>query len=673
MGIIEKSKQPFRINSDYKPSGDQPRAISELVKSIQLGNKHTTLMGVTGSGKTFTLANAISQLSKPVLVLAHNKTLAAQLCAEFTELFPDNAVEYFVSYYDYYQPEAYIPKRDTYIEKEADINQEIERLRHRATRSLFIRQDVIIVSSVSCIYGLGMPEDYVKGVIQFKKNMDINRLALLSLLNGIHYERNDFELMQGKFRVKGDTIDIFPKWEDLILRLSFFGDTLEEITIIDPLNQDIIQTLNSFELFPATHYVVQGNQDTAIHLIRNELNLQYDFLVNDGRLLEANRLKSRTNYDIDIINEIGYCKGIENYSRHLSGRAAGEPPGVLLDFFSKDFVTIIDESHVTIPQIRGMYNGDQSRKQSLVDYGFRLPSAKDNRPLTFDEFIERTAQIIYVSATPGTFELTQCQQNKNPVIEQIIRPTGLIDPEIVIKPSSGQLTHLKTEIEKRIAKNERVLITTLTKKFSEDLSHYFEKNNIKSIYLHSDIKALDRIDILHELRVGTYDVLIGVNLLREGLDLPEVSLVAILDADKEGFLRNERSLIQTMGRAARNQNGTVILYADKQTDSMKKAVLETQRRRKIQQAYNETHGIKPKTVVKKISDIRQESRNAAAKSIEKVSQNMSASQLPKLIQTLEKDMKNASDNLEFELAAVLRDQIETLKNMPFINATDQLS
>jgi excinuclease ABC subunit B len=654
----------FKLVSDFIPSGDQPAAITTLTDRLFSKHKHQTLMGVTGSGKTFTMAHIIAALNRPTLILAHNKTLAAQLCAEFRTFFPDNAVEYFVSYYDYYRPEAYIPSRDVYIEKEADINAEIERLRHRATRSLFIRRDVIIVASVSCIYGLGMPEDYYKAVISFTVGNDYPRAALLTALDKVQYERNDYDLSQGKYRIKGDTIDLFPSWDEHILRLEFFGDTLDRLSLIHPLNQTPIKEMNSFDLFPATHYVVHEYQDQAFVQIKQELSERLSYLEKQGKPFEATRLKARTNYDLEMMAEMGYCKGIENYSRHLSGRTAGAPPGVLLDFFPDDFITFIDESHVTLPQIKGMYNGDQSRKQSLVDYGFRLPSAKDNRPLTFDEFITRIGPVLYVSATPGPFELEHStQEGENNIIEQIIRPTGLVDPQVVIKPTCGQVDDLYCEITARIDKNERVLIITLTKKLSEELSDFFEKKQIKSVYLHSDIKALDRIDILHDLRIGKYDVLIGVNLLREGLDLPEVSLVAILDADKEGFLRNERSLIQTMGRAARNVNGSVILYADKTSDSMANAIRETTRRRHIQLEYNKKHGITPQTIIKKVSDIRQDRRDTLKQSLDSVTHHKKPSELPKLLSQLETDMKNAAKNLEFELAAVLRDQIEELKNM----------
>ncbi len=666
--IPNMSDSQFKLISDFIPSGDQPHAIDEIKNRLSSEIPHQVLMGATGSGKTFTMANIIAHFNRPTLIIAHNKTLAAQLCAEFKLFFPDNAVEYFVSYYDYYQPEAYIPSRDVYIEKEADINAEIERLRHSATRSLFIRRDVIIVASVSCIYGLGMPEDYYRGVISLTVGHDYNRTPFLTALDNVQYERNDSALSQGKYRIKGDTIDVFPSWEDHILRLEFFGDTLERLSLVHPLNQTVVKSLRSFELFPATHYVIHEYQADAFLNIRQELKNRLNELERQGKSFESKRLAARTHYDLDMMSEMGYCKGIENYSRHLSGRSAGEPSGVLLDFFPDDFLTFIDESHVTLPQIKGMYNGDQSRKQALVDYGFRLPSAKDNRPLTFDEFMSKTGQVVYVSATPGPFELDLCP----PPTEQIIRPTGLLDPQVIIRSTSGQIDDLYSEIKDRVDKNERVLVTTITKAFSEEISAFFEKKSLKSTYLHSDIKALDRIDILHDLRIGKVDVLIGVNLLREGLDLPEVSLVAILDADKEGFLRNERSLIQTMGRAARHVNGTVILYADKTTDSMARAIKETQRRRSIQVAHNKKHGITPQTIVKKVSDIReaardesyQKSRDKLKKTLRTVEQTrQNPSELPTLIATLTNDMNTAAKNLEFELAAVIRDQIEELKGI----------
>lgn len=670
--------KPFKLHADYVPAGDQPQAITQLVSGLNQGKNKQILMGVTGSGKTYTMANIIAQLNRPALILAHNKTLAAQLCSEFKTFFPENAVEYFISYYDYYQPEAYIAARDVYIEKEADINQEIERLRHSATRSLVSRKDVIIVASVSCIYGLGIPEDYLNAVFPIEVGKTYNRNKLFKKLMDSQYERNDIDLQQGRFRVKGDTVDIFPSWDEYLIRLSFFGDEIEQISIHHPVSMEIEGTPEKVDIYPATHYIVGENKERAIQAIKTEMDEQIQLFKAQGKELEANRIKARTLYDIDMIQEVGYCKGIENYSRHLSGRNPGEPGGVLLDFFPKDFITFIDESHVTAPQIRGMFNGDQSRKQALVDFGFRLPSSKDNRPLTFAEFEQKVGQTIYVSATPGPYELEACLKPKGipgsknwkdyDLAEQIIRPTGLLDPIVILKKSEGQMPDLLDESRARIAKNERVLITTLTKQFAEDLCDYFKDQMIKVQYIHSDITALDRVDILHDLRAGKYDVLIGVNLLREGLDLPEVSLVAILDADKEGFLRNERSLIQTIGRAARHQNGTVILYADRVTDSMHAAITETNRRRGIQEAHNKKHNIVPKTVTKKLADIREETRQTLSQSdIKQKIKNIKASQLPNLLEQLEKDMKKAAENLEFELAAVIRDQIEELKNMPFKN------
>ena len=668
----------FKLNSEFKPAGDQPEAITTLINGLQNNEDEQILLGVTGSGKTFTMANIIAELNRPALILAHNKTLAAQLCAEFKEFFPENAVEYFISYYDYYQPEAYIPSRDVYIEKEADINQEIERLRHSATRSLMLRRDVIIVASVSCIYGLGIPEDYLNATLKLKVGESFPRQKLLLNLESIQYERNDIELQQGRYRVKGDVIDIIPSWEENMIRLDFFDDELEAIEVRHPVTAELIEKLDHLDIFPATHYVVGDNKNDALVRIKKELDERLKELDSQDKEFESKRLKARTMYDLDMIEEVGYCKGIENYSRHLSNRTPGEPGGVLLDFFPDDFITFVDESHVTMPQIRGMYNGDQARKQSLVDYGFRLPSAKDNRPLKLDEFEDRVGQRVYVSATPGPYELNRCvkdgkkAESRNwkdfKLAQQVIRPTGLLDPEVDVRHTEGQIENLLAETKERIKSEERVLITTLTKQLSEDLSDYLSEQGIKVQYLHSDISALERVDILRDLRLGKYDVLIGVNLLREGLDLPEVSLVAILDADKEGFLRNERSLIQTMGRAARHQNGKVILYADKITDSMALAISETNRRRQVQTEHNQKHGITPATVKKKIADIRDESRKNIQK-VEKKRRNrdIKADELPGILSQLEKDMKNAAQNLEFELAAVLRDQIEELKNLSLEN------
>lgn len=662
----------FKIESPYQPAGDQPQAIAKLTQGI-LDHKHDQiLMGVTGSGKTFTLANVIANLNRPTLVIAHNKTLAAQLCSEFREFFPHNAVEYFVSYYDYYQPEAYIASRDIYIEKEADINEEIEKLRHRATRSLLLRKDVIIVSSVSCIYGLGTPEEYIKGVMILRKGDLMPRHKLLYGLEQIQYERNDIELKRGRYRVKGDIIDIFPSWSDTLVRLDFFGDELENIYTIHPVSGEIIEQKTEVDIYPATHYVVLDSLAEPIAKIQIELAERLTELKAAGKIVEAQRLEQRTKYDIDMMLEMGYCKGIENYSRHISGRPAHTPGGVLLDFFPRDYITIIDESHATIPQVRGMYGGDHSRKKALIEYGFRLPSAFDNRPLKFDEFEERVGYCIYTSATPGVYELEKCRRPEGTyfpesswsaydLVEQVIRPTGLIDPEVTVKPSKHQIDDLFREIQRVIDRQERVLISTLTKKMSEELCEFLDDKHIKTRYLHSEILALDRIDILHDLRAGKFDVLVGVNLLREGLDLPEVSLVAILDADKEGFLRNERSLIQTMGRAARNINGRVVLYADKITDSMDRAIAETIRRRTIQSEYNRLHNITPKTITKKLHDIRDVDREAI-KSLTSEISTVSVEKLPELIKKIEKEMREAAKRLEFETAAVLRDQLQTLQD-----------
>ena len=661
----------FKLVSTFKPNGDQPKAIQKLTQGILENKEHQILLGVTGSGKTFTMANIIEKCNRPTLIIAHNKTLAAQLCHEFKEFFPENAVEYFVSYYDYYQPEAYIPSRDAYIEKEAEINKEIEKLRHSATRSLLLRRDVIIVASVSCIYGLGIPEDYLKAVIIVKKGDIINRAKLLRNLEASHYERNDIQLSQGNYRVKGETIDIYTSWEDAIYRLEFFGDECEELSILHPITCNVISKEKEFKIFPATHYVVHDHKKEAILDIRHELTNQINYFAKSHKLVEAQRIKQRTNYDLEMIEEMGYCKGIENYARHLSRRNPGDAPGVLLDFFPNDFITFIDESHVTIPQIGGMYHGDQSRKQNLVDFGFRLPSAKDNRPLTFDEFSTKSNTCVYVSATPGSYELEKTKLTTPPkesnnkwdlydCAQQIIRPTGLLDPIIYVRPTKGQIDDILKEINKRISKQERVLITTLTKQMAEDLYAFLNEHSIKCYYIHSGITALDRIDILHNLRSGKIDVLVGVNLLREGLDLPEVSLVVILDADKQGFLRNERSLIQTIGRAARHEEGTVILYADSLSESMSAAINETKRRRTIQINHNKKHNITPKTISKKIADIRSINRKTI-KSLEETSQTTSPKDHLSKIKLLQNKMKEAAENLEFELAAVLRDELKKLQ------------
>jgi excinuclease ABC subunit B len=658
----------FDLVTSYRPSGDQPSAIDTLVKRIQAGEKHNVLLGVTGSGKTFTMANVIAQLNRPALILAHNKTLAAQLCSEFKQFFPNNAVEYFVSYYDYYQPEAYVSSRDIYIEKEAQINDEIERLRHSATRSLLSRTDVIVVASVSCIYGLGTPEAYMKGVLSVSVGQSIGRQALLKALVGIYFERNDVDLQRGRFRVKGNIIDVFPSWDETAIRIELFGDDVDKIATLHPVSGEKLSELTTIDIFPASHYVVDGSIDVALDAIEAEMHERHDFFRKRGMLVEAQRIKQRTQYDMEMMREMGYCKGIENYARHLAGAQPGEPPGVLLDFFPNDFITIIDESHVTVPQIGGMFNGDQARKKNLVDFGFRLPSAMDNRPLRFPEFNDRVYSVIYTSATPGSYELERVAipnpkgdafTDRYAVAEQVIRPTGLVDPMIHMHPSDNQMPHLLDQISQRIKKEERVLVTTVTKQLSEDLANYLSSHGIKVMYLHSDIVALERVDILRDLRLGTYDVLVGVNLLREGLDLPEVSLVAILDADKEGFLRNERSLIQTMGRAARHPDGTVILYADKVTPSIQKAVDETNRRRDKQLAYNKAHGVTPTPIVKAVRDIRDEKRALMA-AVAPMANASDPSEQQARIAQLTRDMNAAADALNFELAVVLRDQLRSL-------------
>ncbi len=659
----------FKLEANYKPAGDQPQAIAKLVDGVLNQENHQVLLGVTGSGKTFTMANVIQQLNRPALILAHNKTLAAQLCSEFKQFFPTNAVEYFVSYYDYYQPEAYVSSRDIYIEKEAQINDEIERLRHSATRSLLTRRDVIIVASVSCIYGLGTPEAYLKGVFSVKVGESIGRRDFLKKLTEIYYDRNDIELKRGRFRVKGDVIDVFPSWDEIAVRFELFGDEIERIYALHPISGEVLGNLDQFDIFPASHYVVDGGMDDAILAIETEMNERYQFFIDQGLLVEGHRIKQRTNYDIEMMRQMGYCKGIENYARHLSGGKPGDPPGALLDFFPDDFLTFIDESHVSVPQIGGMYKGDRSRKQTLVDYGFRLPSALDNRPLKFDEFETRIKSVIYTSATPGNYELDKVKipnatgtelTDMYDVAEQVIRPTGLLDPVIFLQKTEGQMNHLLDQISDRIKKQERVLVTTVTKQLSEDIADFLSNESIKVMYLHSDIAALERIDILRDLRLGKYDVLVGVNLLREGLDLPEVSLVAILDADKEGFLRNERSLIQTMGRAARHPDGTVILYADSITPSIRQAVNETKRRRKKQMAHNKAHGIEPKPIIKEIKDIRDENRELL-KEVEAVKTVKDPKEQQAMVAKIEKEMHAAADNLEFELAAVLRDQLQQLQ------------
>lgn len=647
----------FKLKSNYKPTGDQPQAIKTLVDGINKGYKEQTLLGVTGSGKTFTMANIIEKLNRPTLILAHNKTLAAQLCSEFREFFPENAVEYFVSYYDYYQPEAYIATTDTYIEKDSAINDEIDKLRHSATSALSERRDVIIVASVSCIYSLGNPIDYRTMVISLRPGMQKSRDEILKKLVELQYERNDVNLTRNKFRVRGDVVEIFPAVSsDTVIRVEFFGDEIDRLSEVNPLTGEVKSVIKHVAIYPASHYIVpKEKMHQAIFEIENELNQQIKFFRENDKLLEAQRIEQRTRYDIEMLEEIGFCKGIENYSRILSGRPQGASPFTLIDYFPDDFLMFVDESHVMLPQVRAMYAGDRARKQNLIDYGFRLPSAYDNRPLTYDEFYEKVNQVVFVSATPGDFEKEKSAQ----IVEQVIRPTGLVDPEVIVKPVDGQIDDLISEINKRIAVGERVLVTTLTKKMAEDLTAYLQEVGIKVRYMHFGIDTVERMEIVRDLRLGEFDVLIGINLLREGLDIPEVSFVAILDADKEGFLRSERSLIQTIGRAARNANGQVIMYADSVTPSMETAIKETERRRNIQIDYNEKHGIIPKTIVKKVADVLEISSHD--KTNEKLQKKLSKSQKNKLIADLEKEMKAAAKLLEFEHAAFLRDKIEELK------------
>lgn len=648
----------FEVISDYTPSGDQPEAIAALSNGVNLGLNEQTLLGVTGSGKTFTMAKVIEQVQRPTLVLAHNKILAAQLCAEFREFFPNNAVEYFVSYYDYYQPEAYIPHTDTFIEKDSAINDEIERLRHSATSALFERRDVIVVASVSCIYGLGDPIDYAEMVISLRTGQERTIESLLHKLTEIRYERNDVAFDRNRFRVRGDTVEIFPVYaKDHAIRVEFFGEEIDRISEINVITGTPTRVLEHVAIYPASHYVASKEKMTrAIQEIYREMEEQVAYFKANNKLIEAQRIAQRTAYDIEMMQELGYCSGIENYSRVISGRPAGSPPMTLLDYFPKDFLLMVDESHVTLPQVRAMYAGDRARKTSLVDYGFRLPCAFDNRPLNFDEFAEHIHQVIYVSATPGEYERTRSGQ----IAEQLIRPTGLLDPVVEVRPVEGQIDDLVGEINDRAAKQERVLVTTLTKKMAEDLTAYLQGVGIRVRYMHHDIDTLERMEILRDLRIGTFDVLVGINLLREGLDLPEVSLIVILDADKEGFLRSETALIQTIGRAARNADGRVILYGDKITPSMSAAMAETERRRSLQAAYNEAHGIVPKTIVKAIRGLIEISRAPTGK--DKKAPPMTQKERDHFIATLEKEMKEASRRLEFEYAAILRDQIIALKN-----------
>lgn len=661
MSDIVMSDKTFEIESEFSPQGDQPVAIEQLVQGVREGKRYQTLLGATGTGKTFTIAQTIAKLQRPTLIIAHNKTLAAQLASEFKEFFPNNMVEYFVSYYDYFQPEAYIPSSDTYIEKDSSINEEIDKLRHAATSSLFERRDVIIVASVSCIYGLGSPSAYSSMLLSLRVGMEKPRNQILSRLVEIQYQRNDINFVRGTFRVRGDVIEIFPasKGEHAI-RVELFGDEIEKITEIDVLTGELVGEREHIAIFPASHFVTQEEtMRVALVNIERELEERLEVLREQGKLLEAQRLEQRTRYDIEMMKEVGFCSGIENYSGPLTFRERGDTPYTLMDYFPDDMLIVVDESHVTLPQIRAMYNGDQARKTVLVEHGFRLPSALDNRPLKFDEFEEKMNQIIYVSATPGPYEI----EHTDTMVQQIIRPTGLLDPIIELRPTKGQIDDLIAEINDRIAKDERVLITTLTKKMSEDLTDYLKEIGIKVRYLHSEIKTLERMSILRDLRLGTFHVLIGINLLREGLDLPEVSLVAILDADKEGFLRSERSLIQTIGRAARNSDGRVILYGDKVTDSMDKAIKETERRREIQMAYNEKHGITPQTIRKKVRDVIEATKVAESKNefLTGAAEKMSKKERQSLIQRLEVEMKDAAKNLQFERAAELRDALLELR------------
>ncbi len=668
---------PFRVVSDYEPTGDQPQAIEKLAEGVQRGLRHQVLLGVTGSGKTYTMAKVIERVQRPTLVIAHNKTLAAQLYSEFREFFPENAVEYFVSYYDYYQPEAYIPRTDTYIEKDAKINEEIDRLRLAATSALLSRRDVIIVASVSCIFGLGSPQDYGRVVLQLRVGEMVRRNQVLRHLVDIYYERNDSSLQRGRFRVRGDVLEVQPAYGETAYRISFWGDEVERITEIDTLTGEILDEHQSIEIYPAKHFITpQEKLEEALRDIEAELEAQLSLFRSQGKLLEAQRLEQRTRYDLEMLREVGYCNGVENYSRHLARRPPGSRPWTLLDYFPPDFLTIIDESHMTVPQIRGMYAGDRSRKQVLVEHGFRLPSALDNRPLTFQEFEESVHQVIYVSATPGPYERERAEQ----MVEQIIRPTGLLDPVVEVRPTEGQIDNLVGEIQARVARGQRALVTTLTKRMAEDLAEYLAELGIRVHYLHSEIDTIERVEILRDLRTGVYDVVVGINLLREGLDLPEVTLVAILDADKEGFLRSESALIQTIGRAARHAEGKAILYADQITDSMRRALEETNRRRQIQEAYNRSHGIQPQSIVKPIRDLTDRihalaeepaeylarspaTAPEAAPSPEPEEASLPPEELDRLIAALEEEMQAAAQALEFERAAELRDRIIALRGL----------
>jgi excinuclease ABC subunit B len=668
---VQALAHPFEVVSDFQPAGDQPKAIAALAEGIRRGDRFQTLLGITGSGKSATIAWTIQEVQKPTLIIAPNKSLAAQLTSEMREFFPNNRVEYFVSYYDYYQPEAYLPSSDTYIEKDSSINDEIDRLRHACTSALLTRRDVIVVASVSCIYGLGSPEEYSKQILFLKEGLEVDQRTMLRQLVDMRYERNDQNLVRGKFRVRGDTIEVHPAYEEFAIRIEMFGDEIERITRMDPLTGEVMGVFGELTIFPATHYVASEDKlQTAIGRIERELQERLAWFEKEGKLLEAQRLRMRTQYDLEMIQEMGYCNGIENYSAPIDGRAPGVPPNTLIDFFPRgEWLLVIDESHVTVPQLHGQYEGDRSRKETLIDHGFRLPSAADNRPLRFDEFYERINQCVFLSATPSAYEISQSSQ----VVEQIVRPTGLIDPEVVVKPTKGQIDDLMEQISARVSSDQRVLVTTLTKKMAEDLTDYLLEQGVRVRYLHSEIDTIQRIEILRDLRLGEFDVLVGINLLREGLDLPEVSLVAILDADKEGFLRSETSLIQTIGRAARNIEGQVIMYADEVTESMKKAISETHRRRALQQRYNEEHGIDPQTIRKAVTDILSlvgrgvegapvpGSDRRSRKRDKSDFSNLPKDELRRLIRTLEEEMREAATDLRFEYAARLRDEIADLK------------
>ncbi|MBI2170726.1 MAG: excinuclease ABC subunit UvrB [Chloroflexi bacterium] len=656
---------PFRVVSDFQPTGDQPQAVDKLAAGVERGLREQVLLGVTGSGKTFTMAKVVERVQRPTLVIAPNKTLAAQLATEFKEFFPDNAVEYFVSYYDYYQPEAYVPRTDTYIEKDADINEEIDKLRHAATRALLTRRDVLIVASVSCIYGLGSPEEYQSFVAYVRKGERKSRQALVRQLVNMQYERNDFDLSRGRFRIRGDTLELLPAYEDLAIRIQFWGDEVERITELDPLTGEVVADRDAMDIYPAKHFVTSGEKlQLAFKSIQEELEEQLGVLRAQGKLLEAQRLESRTRYDLEMLQEAGYCSGVENYSRHLAQRPAGSTPWTLLDYFPNDFLLFLDESHLTVPQVHGMYGGDISRKKVLVEYGFRLPSALDNRPLNFDEFTAHINQVMYVSATPGPYERQRAQQ----VVEQVIRPTGLLDPTIEVKPTKGQIDDLLEQIRQRVQRGERVLVTTLTKRMAEELTDYLLEMNVRTQYLHSEVQTLDRSERLRDLRLGVYDVVVGINLLREGLDLPEVSLVAILDADKEGYLRSQSSLIQTMGRAARHVNGHVIMYADRVTDSMRAAIDETERRRAIQEAHNREHGLVPEGIHKAVRDITDRVKALAeTKATYTTRRELSPEEMVRVVKDLEAQMREAARSLEFEKAALLRDEILELRKIQVLD------